>query len=657
MNHLALLSVIYVMCCGIGAYAKTPENDGFKRNEEYNRPLMFDQIDHGLILPPLELEYDLSKADQLFLGNTFINSQNFFLALSPLGKTNPHIRKVISKSEAEKVVFLGVWPRVFFSAGNIEMISRKGDVLWSQAISEQDISDWSKQLDSWKAKLVKEGVKESQLESGIFRTRWSMMQLDNIPLVNQRELFRFCLSQTDGKNSSKLCSPYYGMQAGKQLVMSRTRLDAKAARVLVSGQEAPLKNTIPVATDSPISFFAELKTGQSYEFVTVPQPLRLVDISEKENPNILEVVGHDTRPVGTSTVLNPDEYGVITRLLGFQPTIGDDRKFWTTSIDREKGRLFLPGKVGGVFRQRFDLKAIPSIKARVYLHEDSPLGTYTDGSKFFGQKNPETKIETSENSLLLNEEDPNLFTWHIKATERGKLNRSYLDVKQGANSYRAYYEVYKGYPREISGRFTGVNASGENLILGEIAYNQWFETLLGWNNYWLGRQRWGVSAKHFVSLNDLKVSSDGRTAPLSVTTVDLKYRLSPGLWGRDETLGLISSYQSVNFDNLKVGMLGVGGFWARSMPSSLNKAFNLLPFMRYPKWVDVEFIYYVSSMDANVELDESMALNFHGKVLWTDWLFGEAGFGVKRYGFSDKTLSQKAELNTFYGTVGLGINF
>jgi hypothetical protein len=62
-------------------------------------------------------------------------------------------------------------------------------------------------------------------------------------------------------------------------------------------------------------------------------------------------------------------------------------------------------------------------------------------------------------------------------------------------------------------------------------------------------------------------------------------------------------------------------------------------------------------MDSNVTLNSPMSLNFHGKVLWTESIFGEAGFGMKRYGFSDSVLNQKAELNTFYGTVGLGINF
>lgn len=633
---------------------------GLQKDAKYNKALYFDQVDNGLILPPLELDYDLSQEQgaQLQMGNATLSSKNFFFSLAPLGRTHAHLAKTLSKSQATQNALLVVWPRDFLESGVIEMISRKGEVLWSATLSSQDLNSWQEQLDQWRRDLVKLGVNEKALHNnGIFRTQWGLTDVDKIPLRNQREAFRFCISQTDGKNSAKLCSQYYGTKSGKTLVMGRVKTDLKNPRVLIAGEESALKNTVPVAADMPLSFFAELKNGESYEFISQPNPLRLMDISESEKSDRLSLVGYDTRPLGPSKILNPDEYGVFTRLLGFQPTIGDSRKFWSTTVSRENGQLFLPGKVGGIFKQRFDLQKIPNMQARAYLHKDSPLGTYVDDTKLFGRKGEGTTVETSQNTVSMDKEAPHLFTWRFKATERGKINRSYLEVKQGENSYRAYYEIYKGFPRELSGRFTGVTASSESLILGEIAYNQWFETLAGWTNYWLGRHRWGISAKHFVSLNDLTVDNSGNTAPLSVTTVDLKYRLSPGLWGRDESVGLISSYQNVTFGDLKAAMLGVGGFWARSMPASLDKLFNLLPFMRYPKWVDVEFIYYMNAMDANIELRESMSLNFHGKVLWTDRVFGEAGFGIKRYGFSDTDLGQKAELNTFYGTIGLGLNF
>lgn len=630
--------------------------------KDFNKPLYFDQLDNGVILPPLELEYDLTGANGklLKIGNVVLNEKNFFFALLPLGKTHSELNQVLSGSESEKVMLIMAWPEKLMKNGTIEMISRTGNVLWTHTFTEEDHAKWIHQLEGWRKDLIAKGVDSKNLvRSGIFGSQFALdAEAAKAPFWGQKESFRFCITQTDGRNSTKMCSQRYGTKSsGRNVIMGKVRVDPVSARVLVQNEEAPMKNSVPVAVDMPTSFFAELASGESYEFVSVPNKLELMDISDTKKPNLLRIVGYDTRPIGRSIILNPDQYNSLTKMLGFESTIGDPRKFWAAAIRKEDPKIYLPGQGGGVFKQRFELSEIPRRQSRVYLSKRTPAGTYIDGVKLPGRKQPSAQVTSEQNSVEVNSNDPAEFVWHFKATERGKINRAYLDVNLDGKTYKSYYEIYKGFPRELSGRFSGVQAKDEFIIMGEVAYNQWFEDLFGWTNYWVARQRWGVSAKYFQSFNQLKVDAAGNTAPLSVLTVDLKYRAAPGLWNRDETVGALVSYQNVTFDKLKAPMLGVGAFWARSMPKSIDDLFNLIPLMRYPKWVDMEFIYYVSSMDSNVTLDAPMSLNFHGKVLWSDRYFGEAGFGVKRYGFKDSSLNQKAELNTFYGTVGLGINF
>lgn len=630
---------------------------------QFNKPLYFDQIDNGVLLPPLELEYDLSSAGgkNLKIGNVQLNEKNFFFALLPMGKTHSQINQVLSGSEAGKVALVMAWPEKLMNHGTVEMISRTGTVLWSHTFNEDDRTQWQKKLDGWRKALVEKGVPSKDVvRSGIFGSQFAIQDVEsvNAPFWGQKESFRFCVTQTDGRNSTKMCSQRYGTKSsGKNVIMGKVRADAVTPRVLVNNEEAALKNSVPVAADVPSSFFAELGTGESYEFVTLPNKLELMDIADTKKPSVLRIVGYDTRPVGRSLILNPDQYSSLTKMLGFESTIGDPRKFWAAAIKTADPKVYLPGQGGGIFKQRFELSEIPRAQSRVYLDKRTPKGTYIDGIKLEGRKQPVANVTSEQNSVKENPKDPASFVWDFKATERGQMNRSYINVEFDGKTYKSFYEIYKGFPRELSGRFTGVQASGEFIFMGELAYNQWFEDLFGWTNYWMSRQRWGVSAKYFQSFNELKVDSAGNTAPLSVLTVDLKYRTTPGLWGRDESVGAMLSYQSVTFDKLKAPMLGVGAFWARSMPKVFDDLFNLLPFMRYPKWVDMEFIYYVSSMDSNVKLNAPMSLNFHGKVLWSERYFGEAGFGIKRYGFTDESVNQKAELNTFYGTVGLGINF
>ena len=98
-------------------------------------------------------------------------------------------------------------------------------------------------------------------------------------------------------------------------------------------------------------------------------------------------------------------------------------------------------------------------------------------------------------------------------------------------------------------------------------------------------------------------------------------------------------------------------FWARSMPRAIDSWLSKIPHMNCPKWVDMEFIAFLSSPDSDIELKSDFLLNFHGKVLWTPTFFGEAGIGVKNYHFERTSDGSGAKLTTFYGTLGVGINF
>lgn len=626
----------------------------------FNKPMDFDQSENGLVLPPPELEYDLSDGKVLKIGNVAFGEKNFFFKLLPLGKTHSQLGQILGSGEAEKMMLVMVWPESLLSHGTVEMISRTGKVLWTYSVTEEERKIWNNKLEGWRKKITANAEAAKQFKrSGIFSAQFAIdTETAKVPLQGQKEFFRFCVTQSLGNNKTKMCSQRYGIKtSGHKVNMANVRVDSTTTRVLVQKEEVPLNNTVPVVSDALISFFAELSSGESYEFIVQPNKLELKDIADTGKPDVFRIVGYGTRPLGNTTILNPDQYSSLTRLLGFETTIGDPRKFWAMEIKKEDPKIYLPGQGGGIFKQKFEIADIPKEEYRVYLSNRSPSGTYIDGIQLDGRKLAGAKITSSENSVEENSKYPAYFKWNFKASERGKINRSYINLDINGKRFKSFYEIYKGYPRELSGRFTGVQATDEFILLGEVAYNQWFEDLFGWTNYWLSRQRWGVSAKYFQSFNQLKVNSAGNTAPLTVLTADLKYRGTPGLWGRDESVGAMFSYQNVTFDKMKAPMLGVGTFWARSMPKVFDDFFNLIPLMRYPKWVDMEFIYYVSSLDANVKLNSSLSLNFHGKVLWTDSIFGEAGFGLKRYGFSDPTLNQKAELNTFYGTVGLGINF
>jgi hypothetical protein len=140
-------------------------------------------------------------------------------------------------------------------------------------------------------------------------------------------------------------------------------------------------------------------------------------------------------------------------------------------------------------------------------------------------------------------------------------------------------------------------------------------------------------------------------------TADAKYRLEPGLWNRDESWGGMLSYQKFKYASFDATLMGGGVFWARSMPRAFDNTFNYFGFLNYPKWVDAEFVYYPVGDARNAVLAGNYALNFHGKIMWTNSFFGEAGFGIKQYNFNDLVNRINMRFASGYGTVGLGLNF
>jgi hypothetical protein len=130
-----------------------------------------------------------------------------------------------------------------------------------------------------------------------------------------------------------------------------------------------------------------------------------------------------------------------------------------------------------------------------------------------------------------------------------------------------------------------------------------------------------------------------------------------GVWNRDELFGLIASYQTVKFSSVGANLGGVGVYWARTMPRVFADLFELVPILDYSKYVDVEFIYYPMAMGNKTEAGSSYNLNFHGKVFWSKRLYGEAGFGLKQFEFSDLSQSAGVAFSTAYGTVGIGFIF
>ncbi len=630
------------------------------------KPVFFEPLDNGVKLGPLEFDYDLSAGDTLKIGPITIEENALLIRAVPLSQFDRRLPGLVNSGRDAYVVTVN-WPEELIENGRLEAISRRGDVAWSTEINEARKADWQATLDRWSRLLGDKKLRRLTSSDLQWKSNFGIpFAKDSLaPVWEGQPNLRFCLTQAENINHSMLCTASYRVRTVGKTWSIVPNFENTKPRAIVQNEPAPLKNRFKISKpDESFLFFGELSSGLRVELTTIPGQLHALDLVQTSDPNWVRLTGFDQKIFGDLTEINPEDYASFKSKIGWQPTLGDLRRFWTVLLPSSSTEVYLMGKTGGLFRQPLTFSSIPPEKIRPWVDKKSLAATYSNGSPIWGQVTPGTQVTSQENEVS---RDGREFTWWIRATTRGELNRSHLSVldEQTRKKWNASYEIYKAYPVELSGRLTGILASqGSSVkmgLLGEVAFNYWAQSLLGWNEYYVARQRWGVSAKYFQSVASVNLVGSDDSAKKSIRikalSGNIKYRFSPGVWGRDETWGLIGAYQKVSLDDLDAPLAGGGFFWGRSMPKLVDDLINIIKYLRYPKFTDLEFIYYPMSLSANSAPIENWDLNFHGKVFWSYSVFGEFGVGLKRYSFNDKKLNQKASFVATFTTMGLGINF
>ncbi|WP_413576051.1 hypothetical protein ACLVWU_16835 [Bdellovibrio sp. HCB290] len=587
-----------------------------KESDDYTRPLFFAVTEPNVKIKTPVIAYDLQsdKGNSLKIADYVFNNDSL-------------------QADVENNELKISWDTTIMQTGDLTIIDSFGKELWKIKVDKS--GDWKFNLKSEKG---------PQWQSG--------------------NHFRFCLRADIDKGFTAMCTQNYGIEInGETIKLDYTKSDTKPRVIALNEERKKLKDNIEVAVGAPVGFLATLKSGATYEFMSEPIQPDLWDFIESVNKGAVTFKGALPAPVGDSKVTPRIIYGAITKTLGFQKTIAEPSDLWEMDVSLNNPRLHFAGKYGGVFTYDLEIKNYPKQKDRLFAHKDVLQGTYSTKEQMRVKVSKDAKVEGLD-PLDEKDKDSDLRTWKFTADQKYQLNKPQLLVSEGdpakSEPHKAYIEIYRGGAGEASVRLSGISTTqGGSTFVGEFHLQYWFNDLFDWQNNYLSKQRWGVSAKYFTSLADVtatKENDETEKVALNSTEVDLRYRFSQGLWERDETVGAIVAYEALTIGNQKANKMGAGLFWARSMPKAFDDLLNYIPFMKYPKFVDMEYIQFFSSMDSGTKMGNDFVLNFHGKVLWTNNVFGELGFGIKKYDFTNADESG-ATLSTFYGTVGLGVNF
>lgn len=642
----------------------TPQPQTETSKSPFTKPLWFEVVNHGVKVSAPSISYDLqsSHGKSLQWGPLVLQEDFFSVNLTSRQKLDAEGSKMAFYNQEDMVLFFD-WPKEILLFGLLEVNDSKGNTIWSKSLQQAQITEWHEKIVQVKDQLRKQGKSEDSIENNaLLKKTYAFFRSKTEPGPDLKidENYKFCLKNTEGDSFVRICTPLYAMKTvGTQIEMQiqqeaslekeevgskkkskKKKLrdkDPGIAQVKFQNNPQSLSGKITLDNEKTNHFFAQLKSGAVIEFSSVAPVLKIYDMVVKDdgkNPDQARLVAENPAPVFLKS-----------EALKSTDALDPMNKLWKADYKISQNKVFLPGKAGAFFQYDITVEYLPVEKNRAFAHEKNLNVTYSYSDRL--------KLVTAGKT------EPE--AWETINPEKGKWNRSYLLMKDEKHEHKAYLDVYRGYSGEASLRLTGLaSGTGSTAMMAELHVGYWFNSIAGWDNYYLSRQRWGLSAKYVDLLSQIAAGTEqGSSANVKIKTmlIDLKYRFSPGLWERDESWGAVLSYESLSYADYKVPKLGYGFFWARSMPKFFDDIFNYFPFMSYPKWVDLDFVKYGTAMDPNYTLGDDYALNFHGKILWTPRIYGEAGFGVKKYYFLQNDTRQGATLNSFYGTLGLGVNF
>jgi hypothetical protein len=579
-------------------------------------------------LKPLALNFDMnsSKGLQLVMGDLVFDEKSFKLQIS------------------KKDLFV-YYPGDLFKHGVIEMVSKAGKVKWSQNFNRNDLLDFS----DLKEKKIEElsDTDKSMWAGARFRVS-EVVSGNHLNVWKPGEFFHFCITEESELGRLRLCTPLYEIKIiKKEVQFFLAPVSKENARVIINQVSVPTFGNYPVKAGESVQFYAETSSGLIVDFFVRAPQIKIVDMSKNPDGSV-QIVVEGVRPLKKAEEIKQEKLSSFFRNINWVDTLGDLRLFYkivTTTPDA--GFTLRSENGGGIFFQAFEISKLPQEKHRIYIDKFTPQMTYVDDAKVYGKVPVLTKLSSSENSVQFLDGTEDEFLWRFKAEKSDAMNRASVYAEKEGFSYKSYFEMYRGLPMDLSFRYGQVLGNVNAVANIDLAFTYWFEDFLGLKDAQFSRLRWGVSLKSFESLNNLQTKIPKSSNPestvsvfgkLKLQTLDFKYRFQQGVWNRDETTGLILSGLNFSFYDASTNMLGVGIFWARSMPKVLDDLFNQVSIFRYPKWVDAEALWYVYGTNPraklNVEFNPpqnfgNFALNFHGKVLWTKRFFGEAGFGIR----------------------------
>lgn len=626
-----------------------PPRNALKKLGPYTQPLRFDPEDNGLSIDNPQIRWNMISENEIDLGGLKFESSEINVALTQIARDKATARYDNRKDKYVTTLSFQ-WPEKLVSAGTLTIETLDGTPVWTKTINQANRKAFRDEL----------SFASSEMKKGHEQALWGQIDIereDFLPLFKGGR-FRMCLSQTGSKlEVLKICSrPFLSKSKGPLIqIFAVNSAPTDHIGLTFEGKQLGHDGIINFNLGQAVVLNITFANLSFIEIGSQPADPELLDAVESPDGKFIILTGHGSQPVGAMVKILSKPVNNF-----WAPTGIPQERVWQVALPHDTPVLRVLGAFNVPFDLYFSYDRLPKEADRVYIMKTRSSGTYSANPIVFGLTPNGGKVSSKESATR--KTDATHFQWKFAAPEKGAENRATILVESpdAKRPWVAHHHLYRSCPYEFSGRLTGILDSSLTFIaLGEVSAAGWLETLGFTENSLLSKQRWGLASRYFKSITSIQSSSGTSVNDYSAYNVDVKYNVLPGVWHRDEIVGGLLSYQQTSLAGYSIGMLGLGAYWARTMPRLFNDLFNLLPYMDYPKYVDMEFVYYpLTTSNAG----NAYAMNFHGRVFWTHRLYGELGFGIRHTLISAPSISRPGKTATLdfsaaYGTIGLGMVF
>jgi hypothetical protein len=443
------------------------------------------------------------------------------------------------------------------------------------------------------------------------------------------------------------------------------RAEEKASTAFVNGSEIGDQGIVTVPDQAMIELRAIFGNGALINFnIYAPdmKQLQVLDVVKSLDNRTVNITGNGIAPNSQAEIREPEK----SYLNFWQATGLIVKPLWRIKIPIEAPTI----KVNAAFNVPFNLLVhftdLPSESERL-VTEEFQNNDHTYLSKtYLSQPHLRVltplgvKLNSAEISVRSIDKEKYLWTLDAPVTLGANVSRIGLisPSKSSTQPWVANCELFRAHPFEASMNLVSSSAgSGSMALFGEANLHWWSENLGFSENRPLLYHRWGLGARYMQSVNKFKFSDGYQISTLNLASVNLDFNILSGVWNFDEIFGVMASVANVGINSSSVSVMGGGAYWARSMPKIFDDILNVLPVLRYRKYVDMDVVVYPVAFGTTAKLSTSLDVNFHGKIFWTPRFFGDAGIGAKHFSVYGHSSGSVVYFNAVHGLVGLGFQF